>query len=118
MKCRVFFFPSLQIEQRKASKAPKNRFSKRTHFSGVKNNQVNTVTVVNNGESVIWRRRHYLFTVAETGRGIIYVGVFFDVYNGSKTSRFVKVGQVVRRNQYMWRTTESKMRTRMTVQGH
>jgi hypothetical protein len=37
----------------------------------------NTVTVVNNGESVIWRRRHYLFTVAETGRGIIYGGVFF-----------------------------------------
>ncbi len=37
----------------------------------------NTVTVVNNGESVIWRRRHYLFTVVETGRGIIYGGVFF-----------------------------------------
>jgi hypothetical protein len=32
-----FFFPLLvQIEQRKASKAPKNRFSKRTHFSGVR----------------------------------------------------------------------------------
>ncbi len=39
MKCSEFFFPLLvQIEQRKASKAPKNRFSKngkRTHFSGV-----------------------------------------------------------------------------------
>ena len=32
-----FFFPLLvQIEQRNASKAPKNRFSKRTHFSGVR----------------------------------------------------------------------------------
>ncbi len=39
-----------------------------------------TVTVVNNGESVIWRRRHYLFTVAETGRGIIYGGVFFSFF--------------------------------------
>ena len=31
-----FFSLLVQIEQRKASKAPKNRFSKRTHFSGVR----------------------------------------------------------------------------------
>jgi hypothetical protein len=39
MNVRVFFFPLVQNEQRKASKAPKNRFSKsgkRTHFSGVR----------------------------------------------------------------------------------
>ena len=39
----------------------------------------NTVNAVNIGESVIWLRRHYLFTVAETGRGIIY-GVFFFLF--------------------------------------
>ncbi len=46
-----------------------------------------TVTVVNNGESVIWRRRHYLFTVAETGRGIIYGGVFFFFFFSSLTEK-------------------------------
>ena len=30
-----------------------------------------TVTLIIFGESVMWRRRHYLFRVAETGGGII-----------------------------------------------
>jgi hypothetical protein len=33
---KVFFSLSVQIEERKSSKAPKDRFSKRTHFSGVR----------------------------------------------------------------------------------
>ncbi len=57
----------------------KVRWSPATFFRAY-TKELFTVTVVNNGESVIWRRRHYLFTVTETGRGIIYGGVFFSFF--------------------------------------